>query len=453
MLASIPKTTSSIFSKSLIQYLHQYLHFFSFIFCLWSGAVSAQSGYGVGFNDGITGSPRTAVFVISSATGLATPPAVPNAIPYDSSAIGVSPINGFVYFVERTASVTPRFGTWDPRTGVAVNIGATGTVVADILRATFCPNGRFYIGGSGTGGGAGVEIYEINPATGALIRTLVFSGATTGGSGDIVCTNTGDLYLLTAPAGTGPYGLFRASAAQMAAGGTFTPTTVGNLGTVTAPNGLLETPSTLAGCATAPNPCLLASGGALGLMYTIDSTTGVATTLTTASGAYLTDMSREFPRDVSIKKSVTPTVALQGTSTITYTLTISNAGPAVAGNISVIDLLSATGVNAAAATWTCSIPTPGQLGTAVPSACLSANGSGPLNSTVSLSIGGTAVYVISVPLQASFSGTLTNTATAAVFEATFDSDAANNSVLTSSTVNPAANLTISKTNGIATLVA
>ena len=450
MTLSIPPKSGSIFFKILIRFLH----LFGFAFLLWGSVASAQSGYGVGFNDGIAGSPRTAVFVVSPATGLASIPAVPNAIPYDSSAIGVSPIDGLVYFIERSAaSTTPRFGTWDPRTGVAVNIGPTGTVVVDILRATFCPNGRFYIGGSGTGGGAGVEIYEISPATGALIRTLVFSGATTGGSGDIVCTNTGDLYLLTAPAGAGPYGLFRASAAQIATGGTFTPTTVGNLGTVTAPNGLFETPNTLAGCAASPNPCLLASGGALGLMYTINSTTGVATTLTTVSGAYLTDMSREFPRDVSLRKSVTPTVALQSGNTITYSLTVSNAGPAVAANIAVIDLLPQAGVNAAAATWTCTVPTPGQAGTAVPSACLSTSGSGPLNSTVSLSIGGTAVYVISVPLLSSFTGTLTNTATAVVFAATFDSSTANNTVTITSAVTPAANLTVAKTNGVATLVA
>ncbi len=422
-------------------------------FCLFSCLAQAQLGYGVGFSDGTNTSARTAVFVISTATGLATVPAVPNSIPYDSSAIGVSPINGFVYFVERTATTTPRIGTWDPRTGTAVNIGPTGAVVADILRATFCPNGRFYIGGSGTGGGAGVEIYEIDPANGALLRTLVMSGPATGGSGDIVCTNTGDLYLLTSPAAAGPYEFFRATAAQIAAGGTFTPTSVGLLGTVTAPNGLLETPNTLAGCAAAPNPCFLASGGALGLMYTLNSTTGAATTLTAVSGAYLTDMSREFPRDLSIQKSVTPTAALQSGNTITYTLVVSNPGPAVAGNVSVIDLLPSTGVKSVSATWTCSIATPGVLGTAVVSACAAASGTGPLNSTVNLSIGGTAVFVISVPLQSSFTGTLTNTATAALFGAAFDSNTSNNSVTTTSTVTPAANLTISKTNGVTSLVA
>ena len=430
------------------------IRFFRFVvylgFLLGCMTAQAQLGYGVGFD---SAGLRTAVFVINPATGLATTPAVPNGISFESSAIGVSPINGLVYFVERTGVATPRIGTWDPRTGAATVIGPTGTVVADILRASFCPNGRFYIGGSGTGGGAGVEIYEINPANGALIRTLIMSGPTPGGSGDIVCTTTGDLYLLTAAATAGPYVFYRGTAAQIETGGTFTPATVGNLGTVTAPNGLLETPNTLTGCAASPNPCFLASGGALGLMYTINSTTGAATTLTTASGANLTDLSREFPRDVSIKKSVTPTVALQGGNTITYTLTVSNPGPAVAGNISVIDLLPAAGVNAAAATWTCAIPTPGQLGTAVPSACLAASGSGALNTTVSLSIGGTAVYVISVPLQSGFTGTLTNTATAVVFGATFDSDTANNSVTTTSTVTPAANLTVTKTNGVATLAA
>jgi uncharacterized repeat protein (TIGR01451 family) len=421
---------------------------------LFCGHAFAQSGYGVGFGPGASTGPRTTVYVVSPSTGIASTPTVPNGIPYESSAMAVSPLNGFVYYIERNAvSATPRLGTWNPLTGATFDIGPTGTTVIDILRATFCPDGRLYIGGSGTGGGIGVEIYEINPSNGALLRTLVLSGPPAGGSGDIVCTNSGELYVLTAPANAGPYTFYRASAAQLVTGGTFAPTTVGNLGTVTAPNGLFETPNTLAGCAAAPNPCFLSSGGALGLMYTINSTTGVATTLTTASGAYFTDMSREFPRDLSISKTVTPTAALQSSNVITYTLVVRNPGPAVAGNVTVVDNLPIAGVNTAAANWSCSITATGQTTNAITSACATPTGSGPINTTVNLAIGGTAQFVITVPLFSTFTGTLTNTATAVLPGAAFDSNSSNNIVTVTSPVNPAANLSVTKTDGITTTVA
>jgi uncharacterized repeat protein (TIGR01451 family) len=420
---------------------------------LVSTFTNAQVAWGVGFQNTGAGA-RTAVYSISPTTGVASTPTVPNAIPYESSAMAVSPINGFVYYIERTAGTsTPRFGTWDPNTGAAVNIGPTGTTAPDILRATFCPNGRFYIGAAGVAGATSPQIFEINAISGAVIRTITLTGAQASGSGDIVCTNNGDLYLLSGTATTAgaTYTLYRVTSAQLsgaAATGAsaITPATVGN-SVPDAPNGIYETPTTLAGCAASPNPCLMVSGGVVGLMYTFDSTSGAVNTLTTASGARFTDMSREFPRDVSISKSVTPTTAIQSSNVVTYTLIVRNPGPAVAGNIAVQDNLP-SGVVAASATWSCNILAPGDTTALVASACASASGSGPLNTTVSLSIGGTAQFTIGVPLSSSFSGTLTNTASAILPGAAFDSNTANNFVTITSAVSPATNLSVTKTDGV-----
>jgi uncharacterized repeat protein (TIGR01451 family) len=419
----------------------------------------AQNGYGVGFQNTGVGA-RDTIYVINPSTGIASTPTVPNVIPFDSSAMAVSPINGFVYYIERTnASTTPIFGTWNPQTGVATNIGTMGATAADILRATFCPNGRFYIGAAGIPNTTGPVIYEINPSSGAVIRTITLTGAPASGSGDIVCTNNGDLYILSAPtnAANATYTLSRATNAQLAGAAAtgasaITPAPVGT-STPDAPNGIFETTNTLTGCAASPAPCLMVSGGTLGLMYTFNSSTGAATTLTTASGARFTDMSREFPRDLSISKSVTPTTALQSSNVVTYTLVVRNPGPAVAGNISVVDNLPTTGVVAASATWTCAITAPGVTATVVTSTCASPSGSGPLNTTVSLSIGGTAQLTISVPLQSSFTGTLTNTASASLPGSAFDSDTSNNVVTITSAVNPATSLSVSKTDGVTSTVA
>lgn len=416
-----------------------------------SGHAISQTAYGIS---------RTQTFVIDQTTGAATTPVTtPNGnnyaaqIGYESSALAVSPINGLLYMVERTATTTPRFATWNPTTGIATNIGTTGVVGADILRSTFCPDGRWYVSGNGTGGGTAAEVYQLNPSTGAIIRTLNLSGLPQSGSGDIVCTSNGTMYISAQSiTGTLPYQLFSLTPAQLTAGGAQAVALIGDLGVDNAgqPNGLVEVTNNTGNCVS---PCLLASGTPLGqTIWSINTSTGAAQTLTTTSGAGMVDLSREFPRNISIQKSVTPTTAIQGTATVTYTLIVRNPGPAVAANITVIDPLPATGVNVASTTWACSITAPGAT-TAVTSACAAPTGTGVLNTTVSLSIGGTAQIVISAPAQSTFFGTLSNTATASVASNTFDSSTANNIATTSSTITPATNLGVTKTDGVLTAVA
>lgn len=427
--------------------------------------VNAQTIYGIGaVNNTLTGTGAfvnlfNRFYIVNPTTGLASTPTVPNSLPAgvtESVAIAVSPINGLVYWVERIVA-TPRIGTWNPSTGATTIIGNAATPVTtppaaaidNFLRATFCPNGSFYIAGNGAAGAAGAEIYQINPTTLALVRTVVATNIPTSGSGDVVCTSNGDLYIVARSTdiniGT-PYQLFRISAAQL--------TVAGDISIAASFQNNISTPNTQAfnGLSEAPNGSLIASVAAIQTAtYSINTSTAVATTLSTVVGAALGDLSREFPRDVSIQKSVTPTTALQGT-TITYTLTIRNTGPAVAGNISVVDPLPTTGINIASTTWACTIITPGTT-TAVTSACATPTGTGAVSTTVSLSIGGTAQIVISAPAQSSFFGTLSNTATASVVSNTLDNNTANNIATTTSTITPATNLGVTKTDGTLTAVA
>lgn len=410
---------------------------------------SAQTAYGIS---------RTQTFVINQTTGVATTPVTAPSgnnyaaqIGYESSAMAVSPLNGLLYMVERT-STTPRFATWNPSTGVATSIGTAGAVGADILRSTFCPDGRWYVAGNGAGGGTAAEIYQLNPATGAIIRILNITAVPQSGSGDIVCVSDGTMYVgaQSTAAGT-PYQLFRLTAAQLNTGGTQTAALIGDLGVLAtdAPNGLTEVTNNVGNCVT---PCLLASGTPNGqLIWTINTSTGAAQTLTTASGAGLVDLSREFPRDISVNKSVTPTAALQG-RTLTYTINVTNSGPAVAGSVTIADTLNPAFINVPAATWTCSVIAAGTA-TALTTACSAATGTGNVNTTVNLSINSTIQFVITAPLLSTATGTVTNSVSANLTGTTFDSSTANNAFTVTSTVTPAANLSVLKTDGITTTVA
>ncbi|MBS7806610.1 DUF11 domain-containing protein [Variovorax sp. PCZ-1] len=412
--------------------------------------VSAQIVYGVGNNNG--GVVFDRVFIVNPTTGLASTPTVANTFApvTDSAALAVSPINGLVYLVER-AVANPRIVTWNPNTGASVLVGSAGTPAAinTFLRATFCPDGRFYIAANGSGGGAGAEIYEINPANATLRRTLTLSNVPGNGSGDIVCQTNGDLSIVaqsTAPTtATGAYQMYRLTAAQLAVPGTFTTAASfianSNITSTQAFNGLSETPS---------GQFLGSVGFNQTAVYSINPTTFVANTLTTTDFARFADLSRGFPLGISVSKSQTPTSLIQGTQTVIYTVDVRNAGPAVAGNVSVIDTLPSAYQTV---TWVCGVLNAGLTTTAVTTACGATSGTGNVNTTASLSINGTVRYTITAVLSSTFTGTLTNVANGTVSSLlTVLTPTATISTVTA-TVQPAANLSVTKTDGITTTVA
>lgn len=413
-------------------------------------AAQAQTIYGVGAA-GVTTlatvAGATSLFTVNPANGAATPTCTLSG---PSTANSVSSIDGLVYYITRDgAGTTPRLFRINPNTcqnTLVGNIsGAAATVLGDVtLRATHCPDGRFYAA-TNTG-----SFFEINANTGATIRTLNWTGLPTGGSGDFACMNNGDLYLLAPTTNGGTtYALYSATAASfsaVASGSNVAATLVGNLGRAGVPNGISEGPAGT-GCAAAPSPCLYVSTGS-NETWRINSTSGAAS-LAGTTGHALTDLSRSFPVDLAFTKTVSPTTALQG-QTVFYTLTASNPGPAVVSQIGIQDTFPA---GVASAAWACSVVTPGSATLVTTSCGTTPTGAGNINTTVSLSLNATVRYDITATLSSTFSGTLTNTGRATITALVTDPNPGNNTQTVTSTVTPAANLSITKTNSVNALVA
>ncbi|MDP2222126.1 MAG: DUF11 domain-containing protein [Hydrogenophaga sp.] len=410
----------------------------------------AQTIYGVGAAGVTTLSGVAAsnsLFTVNAANGAATPVCTLSA---PSTANSVSSLDGLVYYITRDgAGTTPRLFRINPSTcanALVGNIsGAAATVLGDVtLRATHCPDGRFYAASNTT------QFFEINASTGATVRTLNWSGLPTGGSGDFACVDNGDLYLVAPTTNDGAtYALYRAGAASFstaANNSTVAITQVGPLGLSGVPNGITEGPPGT-GCAASPSPCLYLSTGA-NQTWRANSVSGAATSAGT-TGHALTDLSRSYPVDISFSKSVTPTTALQG-QTVFYTLTASNPGPGVVSQIGIQDTFPA---GVASASWACSVTAPGAP-TLVSTGCgATPTGTGNINTTVSLSLNGSVRYDITATLSSTFSGTLTNVGRATITALVTDPNSANNTQTVSSTVTPATVLSITKTNAVSAVLA
>jgi uncharacterized repeat protein (TIGR01451 family) len=133
----------------------------------------------------------------------------------------------------------------------------------------------------------------------------------------------------------------------------------------------------------------------------------------------------EFPgaqADLSITKDDGVTSVSPGTA-VHYTITLANNGPSSVALAPVTDTVPAalTGV-----TWTCTAPGG--------SVCGAASGSGNINTTVSLPMGGSATFTLNGTVAANASGTLANTATVATPAGTTDTNTANNSATDSDTI-------------------
>lgn len=406
---------------------------------LTTGLGFAQTIYGVG--SAAAAGPFDTIYSINPATGAATP-ACPAIAGFTSAAIGVNNADGLIYaFSQAGPPTTVR--AIDPATCIVTTPPNTQVNIGNIIRAASCPDGRFYIMSNTT------QFFEIIPSTGVTVRTLTWTGLTAGGSGDFSCASDNTMYIIAAD-GVANYNLYSAPAASFSAvpsGSLVTVTNIGDVGLAGAPNGIAEAPAGGVGCAASPTPCFVVSTGATLQTWGINAATGVATNRG-ATGFTLTDLSRSFPVDLSIVKSVTPTVALQG-QTVVYTLNVSNSGPASVGKTTVTDTLSAAFTSAV---WSCSVNTAGTP-TSVPTACGSPSGSGSINTSASFSLGGSVIYRVTATLSSTFTGTATNVAVATMTGAITDPNPTNNISTVTSTVSPATSLSISKTNGTTTLVA
>lgn len=422
-----------------------------------AGRLGAQTVYGVG----LQGS-NNRLFSVNPATGAATNLC---ALGLSSVANGVSPLDGLVYYIEGGTGSNPDLRRINPATCADQFLGTTN-LVGSIIRMTFCPDGRLYAAsntGTGTNNSASLYIWEINPLTGQRVRRITLSSVRVEGSGDMTCVDNGDLYILAnATRGSSAYRLYRVAGSDLqtvANNGAVTATGIGtNLGLTGTPNGLTEVTNAVTGCAANINtyPCLIASTGTTNRTWGINTQNGSAASIG-VTGFTLNDLSRSFPVDAQVAKARTsPAVMTQGDNlTISYTITVTNAGPGlIGGGATVTDTLNPAIFNAAAATWTCAVTNAGDANSSIDTACNAASGTGNINQTVTLAPAGVITYTLQAPVLNTFNGTATNAATMALVQNVTDPVPGNDTGdAPGTTVNAATVLTISKANTGTAIVA
>ena len=146
------------------------------------------------------------------------------------------------------------------------------------------------------------------------------------------------------------------------------------------------------------------------------------------TGILLDDVQVRPNADLSITKTDGVSTVTPGQA-VTYTLVVSNAGPAAATGATVTDTFpgTLTGV-----TWTC---------VAAGGASCTASGSGNLSTSVNLPVGGTATFTVNATVSVSATGTISNTATVTAPADLADPSTANNSATDVDTVLGTGNIT------------
>ncbi|MCC7370482.1 MAG: DUF11 domain-containing protein [Chloroflexi bacterium] len=141
--------------------------------------------------------------------------------------------------------------------------------------------------------------------------------------------------------------------------------------------------------------------------------------------------------DLHIIKTDGNTSAVPG-SPITYTIVATNLGPSVVTNATVTDTFPAALTNS---TWTC-VASGG-------SSCGAANGSGNIDTQVTLAVNGMATFTATATVAGGATGTLANTASIRAPANVSDPTPANNSATDTNTLTPRADLSITKTDNAA----
>ena len=146
--------------------------------------------------------------------------------------------------------------------------------------------------------------------------------------------------------------------------------------------------------------------------------------------------------DLSITKSVDLAAALPG-DTLTYTIVVGNAGPSDISDALVDDIVPA---DLLGAEWTCTALAGGSCDDSGPTA-------GDISTTVDLAVGGAVSFTLAGTVAPSATGTIVNTAQVAAPVGSTDPNPADNTASASTTIDPKADLSITKTDGNVTDIA
>jgi uncharacterized repeat protein (TIGR01451 family) len=269
----------------------------------------------------------------------------------------------------------------------------------------------------------------------AITKTDGVTTATPGGSVTytITASNSGPSNAAGATvADTFPASLTCTWTCAGAGGGTCTASGSGNLNdTVNLPSG---------GSVTYTASCTIsaAATGTLSNTATVTAPGGV-TDPTPGNNSATDSDTLAASADLAITKTDGVTTATAGGS-VTYTITASNSGPSNATGATVADTFPAS----LTCTWTCAGAGGGTC---------TASGSGNLNDTVNLPVGGSVTYTASCAISAAATGTLSNTATVTAPAGVTDPAPGNNSATDSDTLGAQADLAITKTDGVTTATA
>ncbi|MEP7010694.1 MAG: hypothetical protein ABJC13_10255 [Acidobacteriota bacterium] len=258
-----------------------------------------------------------------------------------------------------------------------------------------------------------------------ISKTDGVTTATPGGSTTytITASNAGPSNTTATVADTFPATLTGIWTCVGAGGGTCTAAGAGNISdSVTLPVG---------GSVTYTTSCNI-SAGATGSLSNTATVTGAATDPTPGNNSATDTDTLAASANLGITKTDGITAVTPGGGT-TYTITADNAGPSNTSG-TVADTFPAT----LTCTWTC-------VG-AGGGACTAA-GSGNINDAATLPAGGSVVYTASCSISAAATGSLSNTAT--VTGAASDPTPGNNSATDIDTLTPSADLSVTKTDGVA----
>ena len=144
--------------------------------------------------------------------------------------------------------------------------------------------------------------------------------------------------------------------------------------------------------------------------------------------------------DLAVTKTASPS-PVNASSNLTYTITVTNNGPTGVTGATVTDTFDTTKLGPIGSiTWTCAVAP-----VAAGNACGAASGTGNINTTVNLNNGAVATYTVTAPVLAAATGSVSNTAAAAVPSGFFDPTAGNNSSTVSTNINAQVDLAVTKT--------
>jgi uncharacterized repeat protein (TIGR01451 family) len=141
--------------------------------------------------------------------------------------------------------------------------------------------------------------------------------------------------------------------------------------------------------------------------------------------------------DLAISKTDGSASAVPGTTT-TYTIVVSNGGPNAVTGASVADTFP-TAISAD--TYT-SLAAGGATGN-------TATGSGAIADSLDLPVGASVTYTVVATVDPAALGSLANTATVTAPAGTIDTNPANNSATDTDTLTPVADMSVTKTDGVA----